>query len=69
MPPPASHSIHFAWLIRLRWAAIVAQVMTVLVAERLMHVPLPLAAMGGIAWWLYRRYLEAEEPGVARSGL
>jgi hypothetical protein len=30
---------------------------------------LPLAAMGGIAWWLYRRYQEAEGPGVARSGL
>ena len=46
-------AINFAWLLRLRWAAIGAQALTVLLAHRLMGValpPVPLATLiGGAA--------------------
>ena len=45
-PPLAA--INFAWLVRLRWAAIAAQALTVLVVHRLMHVSLPLVPLACI---------------------
>jgi len=42
---PSLAAINFAWLVRLRWAAIAAQAVTVLVAHRLMGVALPLAPL------------------------
>jgi two-component system sensor histidine kinase RegB len=44
VPPtvqPARHAINFAWLVRLRWAALAAQAVTVVVADRALAVPLP----------------------------
>jgi two-component system sensor histidine kinase RegB len=39
------HAINFAWLIRLRWGSIAGQLCTVLAAERLMGLSLPVAAL------------------------
>ncbi len=47
-PPPSLAAINFAWLLRLRWAAIAAQAITVLVTYRGMGVPLPLAPLAGL---------------------
>ncbi len=50
MPPVAStpHSIHFAWLIRLRWGSIAGQIATVLVAWRVLGIALPLGALATV---------------------
>jgi hypothetical protein len=62
------------WSTGQAWACSVCQDPNDPRAEAYFHMTIfmslfPLAAMGGIAWWLYRRYQLAEDPGVAGSGL
>jgi two-component system sensor histidine kinase RegB len=48
VPQPSLAALNFAWLVRLRWAAIAAQALTVLVVHRVMNVALPLAPLACI---------------------
>ena len=41
-----THAINFAWLLRLRWGAMVGQVALILIVERVFDIALPLAAIG-----------------------
>ncbi len=43
-----AHAINFQWLVRLRWGAVAAQAATILVADRLMGIALPLVPLGCI---------------------
>ncbi len=65
-PVGSPHRINFSWLVRLRWGAIAGQIVTILVAHRVLDVPLPLgpllAVVAGVAvmnaaatLWLRRR--------------
>jgi two-component system sensor histidine kinase RegB len=58
--------INFSWLIRLRWGAIVGQLLTIAVVERVLHIRLPLvpllvvvaleaASNGAAMLWLHSR--------------
>jgi hypothetical protein len=44
----ASHRINLSWLVRLRWGAIVGQLVTIAVVHNLMSIPLPLAPLLGL---------------------
>jgi two-component system sensor histidine kinase RegB len=45
LPPGEAQGINFSWLLKLRWGAIVGQVITILGVDRLLHIPLPLAPL------------------------
>jgi two-component system, sensor histidine kinase RegB len=45
---PDAFRINFQWLLRLRWGAIIGQLLFIVVASRLMHMSLPLVALGSI---------------------
>jgi two-component system sensor histidine kinase RegB len=42
----SAHRINFSWLIRLRWGALVGQVATILVVERILGIDVPLGPLG-----------------------
>jgi two-component system, sensor histidine kinase RegB len=43
--PRAPNAINFSWLVRLRWGAFIGQTLTILIVDRVMSIPLPLAAL------------------------
>ncbi len=47
MPPPLESAslINLRWIVRLRWGAVVGQVVTILLAARLLHIALPVKAL------------------------
>jgi len=46
--PTDAHRINFSWLLRLRWWSIAGQAVTILVVDRLLAMPLPLAPLFSI---------------------
>lgn len=71
MPTATRHQLNLAWTIRLRWAALVSQAMTVALSAWLLKLELPIAAMVLVmcvglatnlaATWLQRRHAEVTE--------
>jgi two-component system, sensor histidine kinase RegB len=50
MPPSVESAsrINLRWIVRLRWGAVAGQVITILFASRVLHQPLPVAALLGV---------------------
>jgi two-component system sensor histidine kinase RegB len=44
----SAHRINFSWLIRLRWGALVGQVATILVVERVLAIDVPLGPLAAV---------------------
>jgi len=50
MPPSVESAsrINLRWIVRLRWGAVVGQVVTILLAARMLHEALPVKALLGV---------------------
>ncbi len=73
---PEVHRLNLVWLVRLRWASIVGQSLTVLGVQYVMHIPVPLGPLFGLilleaatnlaaALWVRRRERCGEAPVAA----